>query len=210
MLMCLLCWVYRPPYTSLNLQNILFAPWKTFIRASLVAQWKDPSCQCRRCRVDPWVRNIPRRRKGNPLQYSCLEKPMDRAPWHAAVHGGSQKGQAWLTTKQQPQNKHRCSFTVLLLIKYYYLPYISYFWNTLLVVIIREQPWGFPGGTSGKEPAFQYRRPKRLGRSLSQKDPLEEGMAFHSIILAWRIPRTEKPGGLQSIVLQSQDWSELA
>ena len=35
--------------------------------------------------------------------------------------------------------------------------------------------------------------------SLSQEDPLKEGMATHSSILAWRIPWTEKPGGLQSI-----------
>ena len=34
-------------------------------------------------------------------------------------------------------------------------------------------------------------------RSLGQKDPLEEEMATHSSILAWRIPRTEEPGGLQ-------------
>ena len=32
-------------------------------------------------------------------------------------------------------------------------------------------------------------------RSLGWEDPLEEGMATHSSILAWRIPRTEKPGG---------------
>ena len=36
-------------------------------------------------------------------------------------------------------------------------------------------------------------------QSLSQEDPLEEGMATHSSILAWRIPWTEKPGNLQSI-----------
>ena len=36
-------------------------------------------------------------------------------------------------------------------------------------------------------------------QSLGQEDPLEEGMATHSSILAWRIPRTEDPGGLQSI-----------
>ena len=35
-------------------------------------------------------------------------------------------------------------------------------------------------------------------RSLSQEDPLEEGMATHSSILAWRIPWTGKPSGLQS------------
>ena len=36
-------------------------------------------------------------------------------------------------------------------------------------------------------------------RSLGQEDPLEKGMANHSSILAWRIPWTEEPGGLQSM-----------
>ena len=40
-------------------------------------------------------------------------------------------------------------------------------------------------------------------QSLGQKDPLEEEMATHSAILSWRIPWTEKPGGLQSMGLQS-------
>ena len=40
-------------------------------------------------------------------------------------------------------------------------------------------------------------------RDMSLKeDPLEEGMATHFSILAWRIPWTEEPGGLQSIGLQ--------
>ena len=34
-------------------------------------------------------------------------------------------------------------------------------------------------------------------QSLGQEDPLEKGTATHSSILAWRIPRTEEPGGLQ-------------
>ena len=38
--------------------------------------------------------------------------------------------------------------------------------------------------------------------SLGQDDPLEKEMATHSSILAWRIPWTEDPGGLQSKVLQ--------
>ena len=38
--------------------------------------------------------------------------------------------------------------------------------------------------------------------SLGQEDSLEEGMTTHSRILAWRIPWTEEPGGLQSIGLQ--------
>ena len=36
-------------------------------------------------------------------------------------------------------------------------------------------------------------------QSLGQEDPLEEGMAIYSSILAWRIPWTEKPDGLQSM-----------
>ena len=48
--------------------------------------------------------------------------------------------------------------------------------------------------------------------SLGQEAPLEEGMATHSSILAWRIPWTEKPGRLQSTGLQRvrHDWSDLA
>ena len=41
-------------------------------------------------------------------------------------------------------------------------------------------------------------------RSLGWKDPLEKEMATHSSNLAWRIPWTEEPGGLQSMGLQSQ------
>ena len=39
-------------------------------------------------------------------------------------------------------------------------------------------------------------------RSLDQEDPPEKGMATHSTVLAWRIPWTEEPGGLQSMGLQ--------
>ena len=39
-------------------------------------------------------------------------------------------------------------------------------------------------------------------QSLGQEDPLEKGIATHSSILAWRIPWTEEPGGLQSTGLQ--------
>ena len=39
-------------------------------------------------------------------------------------------------------------------------------------------------------------------QALGQKDSLEEGMTVHSNMLSWRIPWTEEPGGLWSIVLQ--------
>ena len=41
-------------------------------------------------------------------------------------------------------------------------------------------------------------------RSLGWEDPLEEGMATHSSMLAWRIPWTEEPEGLQSMGSKSQ------
>ena len=70
---------------------------------------------------------------------------------------------------------------------------------------------GFPGGASGKNSACQCRRLKKV-RSLGQEDPLEEGMATHSSILAWRIPRAEEPGRLQSLGLKEvrQNLSDLA
>ena len=45
--------------------------------------------------------------------------------------------------------------------------------------------------------------PKTCVQSLGREDPLEEGTAIHSSILAWEIPWTEEPGGLQSVGSQS-------
>ena len=59
---------------------------------------------------------------------------------------------------------------------------------------------GFPGGISGKEPNCQCRRLKRLRFTpWVRKIPLQEGVATHPSILAWRIPWTEEPGGLQRV-----------
>ena len=44
-------------------------------------------------------------------------------------------------------------------------------------------------------------------RSLGLDDPLEKEVATHSSILAWEIPRMEKPGGLQSVVSQESDMT---
>ena len=61
------------------------------------------------------------------------------------------------------------------------------------------------GGTRSKEPTCQCRRHKeRWIPPLGQEDPLEKAMAMPSSILAWRIPGTEEPGGLQSMGSQSQ------
>ena len=63
------------------------------------------------------------------------------------------------------------------------LPSLVYWWKC------------FPGGSDGKAlPAVR----ETWVRSLSWEDPLEKEMATHSSILAWKIPCTEEPGGLQS------------
>ena len=57
----------------------------------------------------------------------------------------------------------------------------------------------FPGGSDGKESACNERDP-----SLDLEDPL----ATHSSILAWEIPGTEEPGGVQSIAVSESDKTE--
>ena len=58
---------------------------------------------------------------------------------------------------------------------------------------------GFPVAQMVKNlPAIQ----ETCVQSLGQEDTLERGMATHSSILAWRIPWTEEPGGLQSVESQ--------
>ena len=61
--------------------------------------------------------------------------------------------------------------------------------------------WGFPGGSEVKNlPLMQETRVQSLGREA----PLEEEMATHPSILAWEIPWTEEPAGLQSMGSQKE------
>ena len=95
------------------------------------------------------------------------------------------------------------------------LDFSSYFWNHSCKApwklwVCGSQTWGdllsvsvdlFSWKSKKKKknlPAMQ----KKQVQSLGQEDPLEEGMATYSGILAWRIPWTEKPGGLQPMGLQ--------
>ena len=57
----------------------------------------------------------------------------------------------------------------------------------------------FPGSSVVRNlPVMKETQEKSVG-SLGWEDPLEKEMATHSGILAWEIPRTEEPGGLQSL-----------
>ena len=58
---------------------------------------------------------------------------------------------------------------------------------------------GFPGGSAVRNPPAVQDSQETQVPSLGWKDPLEEGMAAHPSMLAWRIPWKEESGGLQFI-----------
>ena len=66
--------------------------------------------------------------------------------------------------------------------------------------------FGFPGGSVVKNPPAKQ---EMWARSLGQEDAQEKEMATHSSTLAWEIPWTEEPGGLQSTESQrvGHDWA---
>ena len=66
----------------------------------------------------------------------------------------------------------------------------------MFIRLLHTLIWGFPGGSEGKASACDVGDPGSIpgpGRSPGER------MATHSSILAWRIPGTEEPGGLQSM-----------
>ena len=77
------------------------------------------------------------------------------------------------------------------------------YWQTESIFKYNEISWlahgtsalfDLPGDASGKEPACQCRRHKRQIGFLGQEDPLEEEIATHSSILAWRISQRSLAG----------------
>ena len=68
---------------------------------------------------------------------------------------------------------------------------LELFQYSLIDLAFLSNPWSFSGSTAGKESACSV---GDLGFIPGWEDPLEEGMAAHSSILAWRIPWTEEPG----------------
>ena len=67
---------------------------------------KESTCQGRswRCRFDPCIRKSPWRRKRHPLQYSCLENPMDGGAWRATDHGVIESDAACKHVPDQPDS----------------------------------------------------------------------------------------------------------
>ena len=76
--------------------------------------------------------------------------------------------------------------------------------QSLKIINASTYSWimGFSGGAVVKNLPANAEDARDTGSIPGQEDPLEKEMAIHSCILAWRIPWTVKPGGLQSMGLQ--------
>ena len=122
---------------------------------------------------------------GNPLQCSCLEDPRDRGAQWSAVYGVAQS-----RTQLKRLSSNSSSNPSLAFREDFPLYHCSGFLGFLIA-------WWLPRRLNGKESAWQCRRHETWIQSLGQKYPLEEEMATHPSVLAWKIPWTEKPGGLQ-------------
>ena len=79
-----------------------------------------------------------------------------------------------------------------------------------MILIILNFNQGFLGGSVVKNPPSVEETQEIQVWSLGQEDPLQEGMATHSSILAGKIPWTEEPGRQQSMASQrvGHDWSD--
>ena len=85
--------------------------------------------------------------------------------------------------------------------------FINFIYSSMYLLILTSKCIPSPlSCNSGKLPAMQ----ETLVRFLGWEDPLEEGTATDSSILAWRIPWTEEPGRLQSIGLRSVSHSVMS
>ena len=119
---------------------------------------------------------------GTPLQYSCLENPMDRGAWWAAVHGVA-KSQTWLRD-------------LIFTLHFYALEKEMATHSSVLV-------WRIPGM---REPdGLPSMGLHRVGHDWSD-------LAVADSVLAWRIPGTGEPAGLPSIGSHrvGHDWSDAA
>ena len=87
---------------------------------------------------------------------------------------------------------------------------MAHFLFVWIFVLLSRRTWFFLNRKGfSKKPLLTSQMQETWVWFLGWQDPLEKGMATHSSILAWRIPGTEEPGGLQSMGLQrvGHNWA---
>ena len=75
--------------------------------------------------------------------------------------------------------------------------------------IAQAKNGGCPGGSVVKNSPARAGDAGDIGWTLCREAPLEKAVATHSSVLAWRIPWTEEPGGLQPMGSQ-KNWTQLS
>ena len=117
---------------------------------------------------------------GNPLQCSCLENPRDEGAWWVAIYGVAQSRTRLKQLSSSSSSKSKLD---------HHGAYQVVQWMKNTPVVEETQ-------------VMQV-------QSLDQEDPLGKVISTYSNILAWRLPWTEEPGGLQSIgwLRVGHDWA---
>ena len=77
-----------------------------------------------------------------------------------------------------------------------------------MFIYLAKWSWYLPGGSVIKNPPAMQETQEMQVLSLGREDTLGKGMVTHSSILAWKIPWTEEPGGLQSMGSKELDTTK--
>ena len=108
--------------------------------------WKEYACM-----QETWVWSLgwgdsPGEGNGNPLQYSCLENPMDGGAWWARVHGSQRVGHDWKTSLSKDHLKVECQLcckTILIVVKWSLIDRPHLDWEELQRSTTHSR-WGHP------------------------------------------------------------------
>ena len=137
-------------------------------------------------------RSSPGKGNDNPFQYFCLGNPMNRGAWWAIVHRVTQS-RTWLSDKTTTT---MYTYTDTHIHKHTHIKFDN-MWD--YSVSEKQRSYLNFSGSLGMYPRRLPAMWETWVQSLGQEDSLEKEMAIHSSILAWRIPWTKEPVGLQSM-----------
>ena len=155
---------------------------------------KEPACNAGDADLIPGWERFPWGGHGNPLQFSCLENPMDRGAWQATVHGvaKSRTWLKWLSTHLKGETGEGN--------------------GTPLQYSCLENPMDGGAWWAAVHGVAEGRTRLSNFTFTFHFHALEKEMATHSSVLAWRIPGTGEPGGLPSNGSHrvGHDWGDLA
>ena len=219
-------------HTSGTAFNSMLPFFFTTVYITRLSRWRshnNSACQCRRHKrsgFNPWVRKIPWRRKWQSTsvflpgkshgQRSLVGYPLWCPRESATTEQQSTHTWMWWKVQQLLTGSDRRDSPITR----FQIQCNAEIKEWMLRLCLPAASWGSEDfvntcrhGAHGKEPACQTQKTcKRLRFDPWSGRSREEGMTTRSSILAWRMPWTEEPGGLQSMGSQrvGHDWRDLA